>query len=189
MITGVVAGIVRPGNGAESGERMSTRRIRSRCGAARTTVEPLESRWFLSVSIRLDYSLDASGFFTTHPQAKTVLQSAADQLTQSLGEVLAAIVPGSGNTWTLRVTDPATGALRDISNPTIAADTIVVYAGSRPLGGPLGIGGPAGWSASGSPDFLDTIRSRGEPGALGPADQQTDFAPAGGAITFDPLRN
>jgi hypothetical protein len=87
------------------------------------------------------------------------------------------------------VTDPATGDTLDIDNPTIPADTIVVYAGSRALGGALGIGGPAGWSASGTSSFLTTISTRGEPGAGGPADQQTDFAPAGGAITFDPSRN
>src|SRR3954447_20218922 len=156
---------------------------------SRVRVEPLETRWCLSVSIRLDYSLDASGFFTVHPQAKTVLQSAADQLTARLGDTLSTIVPGGSNTWTLRVTDPATGAPRDITNPTTPADTIVVYAGSRPLGGPLGIGGPAGWSASGTGTFLTTVATRGEVGAAGAPDQQTDFAPAGGSITFDPSRN
>jgi len=58
----------------------------------------------LSVSIRLDYSLDASGFFTTHPEARTVLQSAADTLTQRLADTLAAIQPSGSNTWTLTVT-------------------------------------------------------------------------------------
>ena len=168
---------------------MSTHRKTSRCGAARTTVEPLEARWCLSVSIRLDYSLDASGFFTAHPQAKTVLQAAADQLTQRLADTLSAITPGGVNDWTLVVTDPATGQDREFDNPTIPADTIVVYAGSRPLGGPLGIGGPAGWSASGTSSFLNTVSTRGEPGAAGPPDGQTDFAPAGGAITFEPSRN
>jgi hypothetical protein len=152
-------------------------------------VHTLEPRRFLSVSIRLDYSLDASGFFTAHPEARTALQCAADTLTQRLGDTLAAIQPGGSNTWTLGVTDPATGAIRDIANPTIPADTVVVYAGSRPLGGPLGIGGPAGWSASGSSTFLNTVVTRGEAGAGGPSSGRTDFAPAGGAITFDPARN
>ena len=154
-----------------------------------TCVEPLESRRLLAVSIRLDYSLDASGFFTAHPDARTALQSAADQLAQRLGDTLDPIVPGGGNSWTLRVTDPATGQTLDISNPVIPADAVVVYAGSRSLGGPLGIGGPAGWSASGTSAFLDTVASRGEPGAHGAAAQQTDFAPAAGSITFEPSRN
>jgi hypothetical protein len=151
--------------------------------------QALEARRFLSVSIKLDYSLDASGFFTTHAEARTVLQSAADTLTQKLADTLAAIQPTASNTWTLSVTDPATGQDRDISNPSIPADTIVVYAGSRPLGGPLGIGGPAGWNASGTSTFLNTVATRGEPGAGGAQDQRTDFAPAGGSITFDPNRN
>jgi len=152
-------------------------------------VQTLEARRMLSVSIRLDYSLDASGFFTTHPEARTVLQSAADTLTQRLADTLAAIQPSGSNTWTLTVTDPATGEDRDIADPTIPADTIVVYAGSRPLGGPLGIGGPAGWGASGTSTFLNTVATRGEPGAAGSSDQRTDFAPAGGAVTFEPNRN
>jgi hypothetical protein len=152
-------------------------------------VEPLEARCFLSVAISFDYSLDATGFFSSHPVAATALRAAADQLTSRLGDTLDAIQPGGGNSWTLRVTDPATGQTRDIVNPTIPADTIVVYAGSRSLGGPLGIGGPAGWSASGTSAFLDAVASRGEPGARGAASVQTDFAPAAGSITFDPLRS
>jgi hypothetical protein len=152
-------------------------------------VQTLEPRRLLSVAIRLDYSLDASGFFTTHPEARTVLQSAADALTQRLADTLAAIQPVGSNSWTLTVTDPATGQDRDITNPTIPADTIVVYAGSRSLAGPLGIGGPAGWSASGTGTFLNTVATRGEPGAAGSPDQRTDFAPAGGSITFEPSRN
>jgi hypothetical protein len=152
-------------------------------------VQTLEARRMLSVSIRLDYSLDASGFFTTHPEARTVLQSAADTLTQRLADTLAAIQPGGSNSWTLTVTDPATGQARDIVNPTVPADTIVVYAGSRPLGGSLGIGGPAGWSASGTSTFLNTVATRGEPGAAGSPDQRTDFAPAAGSVTFEPGRN
>src|SRR4051794_4005475 len=126
---------------------MGATRPARRAPQPRPCLEPLESRTFLSVAIRLDYSLDASGFFTAHAQAKTVLQSAADQLTARLGDTLSAIVPGGGNTWSLRIDDPATGDTRNIDAPTIPADTIVVYAGSRDLGGPLGIGGPAGWSA------------------------------------------
>jgi hypothetical protein len=155
----------------------------------RAWVQTLEPRRFLSVAIRLDYSLDASGFFTAHPEARTVLQTAADTLTRRLADTLAAITPGGVNTWTLVVTDPATGGDHDFTNLTIPADTIVVYAGSRPLGGPLGIGGPAGWSASGTSSFLNSVATRGEPGAQGTPEQRTDFAPAAGAITFEPTRN
>jgi hypothetical protein len=166
----------------------ATRRTRQASGRARL-FEPLEPRAFLSVTIQLDYSLDASGFFTTHPEARTSLQAAADQLTARLADTLDAIEPGGFNDWTLRITDPATGALTGIDNPTVPADTIVVYAGSRPLGGPLGIGGPAGWSASGTTDFLDLIATRGEAGAGAPPGQETDFAPAAGSITFEPASN
>lgn len=51
-------------------------------------------------------------------------------------------------------------------------------------GSTLGIGGPGGFSAGGTAAFLNTVRARGQSGAL-LANDPTDFGPWGGSITFD----
>ncbi len=149
-------------------------------------VEPLEDRQLLTVSIVFDYSLDANNFFDTQAK-KDLLQLAANTLTGNMTDTLTAITPSSGNTWNMSITNPATGAGQSISNPTIPANTIVIYAGGRNLGGTLGIGGPSGFGASGNQAFFDTIIGRGQAGAL--AAPATDFSPAGGAITFNTTAN
>src|SRR5213080_158430 len=90
----------------------------------RPCLEMLEARCCPSVAIQIDYSLDASGFFTSHPQAKTVMEYAASQLTGRLADTFSAIQPGGVNSWTAEFQDPATGQTRQIDNPTIPADTI-----------------------------------------------------------------
>ena len=51
------------------------------------------------------------------------------------------------------------------------------------MGGALGIGGPGGYSISGSQAFIDNVVARGQSGAL--AAIPTDFGPWGGSISFD----
>jgi hypothetical protein len=147
-------------------------------------VESLEARALLALTIQLDYSLDTTGFFAAQSR-RDVMQLAADALDTRLADTLSAITPGSGNTWQVNFNHPATGGSHTIQNPSIPSNAIRVYVGARSLGGPLGIGGPAGWGASGTQSWLDTIRGRGESGALQPNGQETDVAPAVGAITFD----
>ena len=69
-------------------------------------------------------------------------------------------------------------------NRSIAANTIVVYAGGRDLpANQAGVGGFGGYDGGGSSTFLDILDGRGQAGAL--LATPTDFGQWGGAITFD----
>ena len=168
---------------------MSSERIAGgssvRSGVAPTHFESLESRVMLSISFQFDYSLDTNGFFDSDSR-RAVLEEAGERISMHLEDDLLSIVPGGPNTWVARFTHPGTGeAAFEVPNLIVPADTLIVYAGARSLGGPLGLGGAGGYSASGSQGWLNLVKGRGEPGALGPDDSQTDLAPWGGAITFD----
>jgi protocatechuate 3,4-dioxygenase beta subunit len=154
----------------------------------RPLVEAIERRTLLAVTIQFDYSLDENGFFSD-PTRRTMLQQAADSITSRFTDTLTAVTPSGQNTWSVNITHPGNGADFSIENPTIPANIIRIYAGGRVLGGnTLGIGGPAGWQASGiSANWFDTIMARGNAGAL--ATPKTDFAPFAGAITFSTTAN
>jgi hypothetical protein len=157
---------------------------------ARLTLEALEDRLAPSITIQIDYSHDTNNFFVGHADRQAILQMAVNNLTSRLGDSLDAIVPNvsAGDTWTALFTDPATGNQDSLSNPTIPADTIILYAGGRNLGGvgELGNGGPGGYNAQGFDQaWFDTVQGRGKSGALGPASSQTAFAPWGGSVAFD----
>ena len=132
-----------------------------------------------ALNIDIDYSYDTQGFFSAQARRDT-LEAAANFFESVLTDDLDAITPSGGNTWSTVFLHPGTGAQQIINNPSIAADTLVVYAGGRQLGSTLGMGGPGGWFGGGSPGWLDTFRYRGETGA-----PNHDFAPWGGALTFD----
>jgi hypothetical protein len=150
----------------------------------RPLVEAVERRMLLAVTVQFDYSLDTNGFFADTTR-RTLLQQAADSIVSRFTDTLSAIAPSGSNTWSMNFTHPGTGGTASISNPSIPANVIRIYAGGRDLpGNTLGIGGPSGWNASGiSASWFDTIIARGNAGAL--ATPKTDFAPFGGAITFD----
>ena len=136
-----------------------------------------------ALNIDIDYSYDTNLFFSAQAR-KDTLRAAADFFELILTDDLDAITPGGGNTWDANFIHPGTGAPQAVSNLSIAADTLLVYAGGRELGGStLGKGGPGGFSASGvSQAWLDTVEFRGETGA--PA---TDFGPWGGSLAFDSI--
>src|SRR5262249_58430926 len=96
-----------------------------------------------------------------------------------------AIVPSATNTWSPRIIDPSTGLRRKVSSSTrVPRDTISVDVGGRDLPDfPLGEEQGGAYTALGSTSWLQRLKSRGEPGALGPA--PTDFSPALSSITFD----
>jgi hypothetical protein len=155
--------------------------------------EPLEERCLPSLTIAFDYSLDANDFFDTQAK-RDLLQQAGQLLGARLADHLEAIVPAGINTWWATVDDPATGAVDSLTDLTVPADTVVIYAGGRALssggsGDMVGEGGPGGFSAVGTQDWLDTVQARGQAGALGPAAGQTDFAPAVGSVAFDTTAN
>ncbi len=146
-------------------------------------VQELEPRLLLSVTIQLNYSLDTSGFFNNQA-ARDTLTAAANEIASRLTDSLQAIQPSGGNTWSETFFNPSTGLQQTINNPTVAANTLVIYVGARPLGNTeAGIGGPGGSSESGSQAWVDTVAARGQTGAL--AAVPTDFGPWGGSISFD----
>jgi hypothetical protein len=69
----------------------------------------------------------------------------------------------------------------------VPEDTIIVYVGAQVFEGNVrGTGGPGGWGAGGTNSWFNRIRGRGNPGAeYENPSLQTDFAPWGGAISFD----
>ncbi len=146
-------------------------------------LEVLEDRSLPSVTLHFDYSLDRNNFFNTADK-RNLLEQAGRMITQQLGDHLAAVTPSGTNTWTPFVTDPTTGTRHSFPNLSVPADTVIIYVGGRDLTGPeLGEGGGGGYSASGSQAWLDTVKGRGQAGAL--AARATDYAPSLGSIVFD----
>jgi hypothetical protein len=149
------------------------------------SLEMLEDRLAPSITIQIDYSHDAGGFFTGHTDRQSLLQTAANNLSLRLGDALSAITPGGNNTWTAVFADPGNGSQDQVANPIIASNTLVVFAGGHDLGtNVLGVGGPGGLSASGTQAWLNTVAGRGQAGALGSTNLQTDFGPWGGSVSF-----
>lgn len=139
---------------------------------------------------QFDYSLDTLNFFDTQAK-KDVFEAAGQAIIGNFGDTLSSITPGGINTWTANITRPDDGSPFSISNPTIPANTLVVYAGGRNLGGNvLGEAGPGGFSGSGTSAFLASVAYRGQDanGATQSAATSTDFGPWGGqaAFTTDP---
>jgi len=137
-----------------------------------------------AIVLNFDYSYDTNGFFSD-PTRKTVLEAAGGFFESILLDDLTAITSGSGNSFDAIFTNPADGSTTTIYDFSVAADTLTIFVGGRSLGGStLGFGGPGGFNVSGSPDFVNNAVSRGEVGDTQGA-SATEFAPWGGAITFD----
>jgi hypothetical protein len=138
------------------------------------------------IDIQFDFSFDTNNFFTGNLQRQNVLNAAAAVFESRLTDQLTAITPGGSNTWTATFTHPGTGLSQQVLNPTIPQNVIRVYAGGQDLpSDTLGLGGPGGYSVSGSTTFVQTVSLRGQLGAA--VEPQTDFGPWGGSITFDTL--
>jgi hypothetical protein len=136
-------------------------------------------------TIVLDYTYDTNNFFGAvgSPQ-RLALQAAATNLTSRLADNLTAITPNGINTWTAIFDHPGTGVEQQVTNLSLVQNEIRVFAGGSNLSGStLGVGGPGGYSAGGFSSFLNNLATRGQTGASGST--PTDFAPWGGAITFD----
>ncbi len=162
-----------------------------------------------NLRIVFDYSLDTGRFFGTSANdiRRVRLQQAADALVSRFSDTLTAVAPSPFLTVRPRIFHPsagpsnsATGNLIDLpQNPTIAANTIIVYAGARDLPGAVrGVGGTSAISISRTcipgPQCnqaiasQDAIRSRGQAGVLKASPD--DVAPLFGSISFDaPSRN
>jgi len=156
-----------------------------------------------NLTIDIDYSYDTNGFFTAHHQAEVLMNDAASFYESILSNNFAAIDPATASarddgtdTWTAMTFNPAnTSQTLDINNPTINANTIVVYVGGSSFSGSeLGLGGfggySDGYSGFGDPTtWFNDVGGRNVPGALGAANTQTAYAPWGGSISFSSAGN
>ena len=139
----------------------------------------------LAVQISFDYRFD-SGFFTQ--SRRDLLQQAGNAIGSRLSDTLLPIAPSGSNTYEARLYDPSkANTTTGIFDLNIATDTLVVFAAAYDQGGStLGTGGP-GWigMASGDGGFLNTVKARGQAGALGTPALRTDFGPWGGSVSFN----
>jgi Ca2+-binding RTX toxin-like protein len=135
----------------------------------------------LTITIQFDYSQDANHFFDD-PARQQILELAGQSLGSRLNDHLQAIAPSGTDTWTLSVMNPSGASSFSLTDVTIPENTLLVFVGARAMN-PLGIGGPGGYTSSGSSEWLDLVQSRGQAGALN--NPETDFSPWGGSISFD----
>lgn len=141
----------------------------------------MESRQLLTITFQFDYSHDANHFFSDTAR-RDVLELAGTTLGNRLDDQLLAITPSGGNTWSLTATDPSTGGELTLNNPSIPQNTLRVFVGSRNMSS-LGVGGPGGYSSSGSQTWLNLVAARGQTGMLN--NPETDFGVWGGSVSFD----
>ncbi|WP_168218774.1 FG-GAP-like repeat-containing protein [Limnoglobus roseus] len=138
-------------------------------------LESLDGRIVPAVNLQFDYSLDTSGFFND-PAKRAALEEAGAELVSRLDANFDALTPTGGNTWSLLLNNPSSGVQTEIANPTIAANTIVVYAGAYHLdGAEAGEGGFGGYKAGGDSNWLKEVQTRGT----------TGFSLWGGSLAFD----
>lgn len=157
------------------------RRRRRSAASARSRAESLEPRQLLTITFQFDYSRDTNGFFDDTAR-RQILELAGEMIGSRLDDNLLAITPSGGNTWSLNATNPSGSGSFTLTNRAIPEDTILVFAGSRNMSS-LGVGGPGGYSSSGSEAWLDLVAARGQLGML--ENPETDFGLWGGSITFD----
>lgn len=137
------------------------------------------------VTVQFDYTYDVQGFFdaVAHPERRQILELAAASVVR-FADDLAAIVPGGDNWWDAGFWRPDTGGWDyAVHNLVVPADTLIVYVGARDLPVALGEGGPGSYWAPSIPSWIETVKARGESGAL--LATPTDFGPWGGSIAFD----
>jgi hypothetical protein len=136
-----------------------------------------------AIIIELRYDYDSQGFFN-QAGSKEALRAVADFYERILSDSLTAIVSSESNTWTPIFNHPGTGADQTIPGLIVPADTIIIYVGGRNLPeSTRGIAGPGGYNASGFTPWFDTLKGRGQAGAL--TSPPTDFSLWGGSASFD----
>ena len=147
-----------------------------------------------AIVLSIDYSLDENGFFSGDQggSRKAALEMACEAFEGIFSDHLLPIVPDEGNTWSAMGFHPATGDPGVLAeHMAIPADTIVIFAGGRPLpSGNVAQGGPGGWSASYTQvAWIDQLMNRGQAGITDGLGNQleeiSDFSLWGGTITFD----
>ena len=141
-----------------------------------------------AIFIQLDYTFDTGNFFAPGSEERARLEDAAGFYENLLLDDLSAITPTGPSypipdSWVIDFKNPSTGVTQTVDNPSIPADTLVVYAGARSFGtgqiAEAGFGG-ALTSAFTNSAFDIATQTRGETGV-----GTTDFAPWGGAVAVD----
>jgi hypothetical protein len=141
-----------------------------------------------NIDIQFDYSYDTSGFFSAHSDRQATLNAAAAVFESRLTDSLGAITSSGDNhfaTSFFNPADPINGADINLSDQTVGANVLRVYVGSYNFSGStVGMGGHGGYSCSGLGAFCTSATiNRGQGNTTNPG--AVDFAPWGGAITFD----
>ncbi len=138
-----------------------------------------------AINIEFRYDHDTNEFFDTQAK-RDVLSAAGSYFSNLITDDLTAITSSGSNNFNVNFFNPAdvTSSSITINDFSVAADTLIVYAGGSALGSSLGLGGPGGFGASGTGTFINGL-DRGQTGVS----SNTDFAPWGGAITFNTASN
>lgn len=139
------------------------------------------------IDIVFNYDYDSFGFLADSNR-RALLEAAASVYESRIEDSLNAITTAGGSNYQVFFNDPSNPA-NTIQLPggnnsiyTVAANQIIVYVGGSSMGGnSLGLGGSGSWSASGSPGFLQNVRTRGQTGV----DSDTDYSLWGGFISFN----
>lgn len=155
--------------------------VRIRCFAFEFV--ELERRDTPAITVRVDYSQDASGFFND-PARRVAIERATAMVASRFQDTLAAIVPSGNNTWTGSLFNAITNKSFTLTNPVVGANEIVLFAaGGGISGSELAVASGGSFNASGSTDWLNNVRARGQVGAL--SANGTDVSPWGGFLAFD----
>jgi hypothetical protein len=145
-----------------------------------------------ALDIQFDFRFDRHGFFapsTPDGAARRAVLDAAAAPFEAFTDTLDAIAPdpANGNTWQVEFQHPSFATFFEtavVSDLAVAANALVVFVGaSVSAGSVLGIASSGQIRASGDSAFTDTVRARGQTGAL--ADAPEDVGPWGGAIWFN----
>lgn len=136
------------------------------------------------LSIEFNYLYDGGFFSGGNESRKGVLDAAAAYFENRISDNLLAITSGGGNNFTAIFNRPDNGSQVQISNYSVAANTLEIFVGARDLtGSTLGQGGPGSYGASGSLSYVNSVAERGQGTIIGPS--AIDFATWGGVIAFD----
>lgn len=153
----------------------------------------LASGTLSALNIQIDYTYDDNNFFDTQ-EKKDAIESVAKFYGDLLQDNLLRIDSSefsSTSTWVPQIFEPATGNSITLSDMVVPENTIIVYVGSRNLGGNVkGRGGPNGFASgtTGSSSWISRLLGRGQAGAefrSTEAHLRTDIALWGGTIAFD----
>ena len=144
-----------------------------------------------ALDIQIDYTYDTNNFFDTSEKRnaiETVAKFYGDLLQDNLLRIDSSEFSAS-STWNASISEPSSGNLIGLGDLIIPEDTIIIFVGSRDLGGFIrGRGGPGGLAqgTSGSTSWITRIIGRGQAGVQRSAPEtSTDVSLWGGTIAFD----